>query len=142
MSLTDPTTTIRTASDAVAAAATLMRQTAQACPEIALRDPHGIWRTYAEMSLASLLYAASSAGCGGGICWAAKALDNTDPEPSAEPGWRQVERLCCGHLTLTAAAARAIDLDDRQRDSMLLALHDVFDYLARGGPGRPSPLPV
>ncbi|HPX38503.1 MAG TPA: hypothetical protein PLH92_14285 [Mycobacterium sp.] len=142
MSLTDPTTTIRTASDAVAAAATLMRQTAQACPQIALRDPHGIWRTYAEMSLASLLYAASSAGCGGGICWAAKALDNTDPELSAEPGWRQVEQLCRGHVPLMAAAARAIDLDDRRRDSMLLALHDVFDYLAGGGSGRPSPLTV
>ncbi len=96
MSLTDPTTTIRTASDAVAAAATLMRQTAQACPQIALRDPHGIWRTYAEMSLASLLYAASSAGCGGGICWAAKALDNTDPELTAEPG--------CGRSSSCAAA--------------------------------------
>lgn len=95
MSLTDPTTTIRTASDAVAAAATLMRQTAQACPQIALRDRTASG-TYAEMSLASLLYAASSTGCGGGICWAAKALDNTDPELSAEPGWRQVEQLCRG----------------------------------------------
>lgn len=143
MSVTDPTTTIRTASDAVAVAAALMRQTARACPEVRLRDPDGIWRSYAEMSLASLLYAASPAGCGGGMGWATKALDNTDPESSAEPGWRQVEQLCGDRSLLVAAAASAIDLEDRQRHSMLLVLHDVFDYLAGGGPaGRASPLTV
>ena len=135
----DPTTTIRTASEAGFAAARLMREAASVCPEVALRDPHGFWRGQAEMSLASLLYAASPAGCGGGITWAVRALDNTDPEFTAEPGWRQVEQLCGGHPVLVRGAARAIDGEDRQRHSMLLVLHDVFDYLAGGG-GRSSPL--
>ncbi len=143
VSVTDPTATIRTASDAVFAAATLMREAALVRPEFAMRDPHGIWRSHAEMPLASLLYAASPAGCGGGMRWAVRALDNTDPEPTAEPGWRQVEQLCRGHAFLVTAAARAIDGDDRQRHSMLLVLHDVFDYLAGGGAaGRVSPLTV
>ena len=85
MSAPDPTTTIRTASEAGFAAARLMREAASVCPEVALRDPHGFWRGQAEMSLASLLYAASPAGCGGGITWAVRALDNTDPEFTAEP---------------------------------------------------------
>lgn len=100
MSAPDPTTTIRTASEAGFAAARLMREAASVCPEVALRDPHGFWRGQAEMSLASLLYAASPAGCGGGITWAVRALDNTDPEFTAEPGWRQVEQLCGGHPVL------------------------------------------
>ncbi len=142
VSVTDPTATIRSAADAMSAAATLLRQTARACPEVRMRDPHGIWRTFAEMPLASLLYAASPSGCGGGISWAATALDNTDPEPGGEPGWRQVEQLCRGHLALASGATRAINLEDRQRHSILLVLHDVFDYLAGGGSGRASPLTV
>ncbi|MDQ1318782.1 MAG: hypothetical protein QG655_25 [Actinomycetota bacterium] len=142
VSVTDPTATIRTAADAAFVAATLLRETALGCPGSTMRDPVGIWRDYAEMPLASLLYAASPAGCGGGIDWAARALDNTDRESADEPGWCQVEHLCSGHVVLVRGAARAIDGEDRQRHSMLLVLHDVFDYLAGGGAGRASPLTV
>lgn len=143
VSVTDPTAAIRTASDALSAAAAAIAETAAVCAEVTLRDPHGIWRSVAERPLASLLYAASPAGCAGGMGWAVRALDNTDPESAAEPGWRQVEHLCRRNFVLLTAAARVIDLDDRRRDSILLVLHDVIDYLTGGGAtGCPSPRTV
>lgn len=143
VSVNDPTQAIRTASDAMSAAAAVMREITWAYADVAMRDPDGIWRAYAEMPLAGLLYAASPAGCGGGIAWAARALDNTDPDSYDEPGWGQVAQLCRHHVVLLRAVTRTIDLDDRQRDSILLVLHDVFDYLIGGGAtGWTSPLTV
>lgn len=131
VSVTDPTLAIRTVGDAFAAAAAAMRHTAAVCPEVVLRDPNGFWRAYTEIPLAALLYAASPAGCGGGIRWAAQAVDNADPEGFAEPGWVQVLSWCRDHVALAVIVDRAItaNADDRHTDSILLLLHDVIDCL-------------
>lgn len=132
LDVSDPTFFIRTLCHAIDAAAAAMRDTAVARPEVALRDPNGFWRAYTEIPLAALLYAASPAGSGNGIGWAAIALDNTDPDRWDEPGWGQVMSWCRDDLALVLILERAITAndDERQRDSILLLLHDVIDHLS------------
>lgn len=134
MSAPDPTTTIRTASEAGSAAARLMREAASVCPEVALRDPHGFWRGQAEMSLASLLY---------GLARRVRRWDHLGGAGVGQHRSRvhRRTRLAASRATvwrpprLGEGAARAIDGEDRQRHSMLLVLHDVFDYLAAWAAG-------
>ncbi len=133
--VSDPTFFIRALCHAMDVAAAAMRDTAVARPEVALRDPNGFWRAYTEIPLAALLYAASPAESGNGIAWAAAALDNTDPESIDEPGWCQVASYCRDHVVLAEVVLRVMIFNDhdrqrdRQRDSILLLLHDVIDHL-------------
>lgn len=102
-------------------------------PEIRMRDPRGLWHAYATVPLAALLYTSSPAGLGTGMGWVRAALDNTEPEGADEPGWAQVTAVCATKHVLLSGAVTFLQLDDRQRDSVLLTILDVLAPAGRHG---------
>jgi TraM recognition site of TraD and TraG len=83
----------------------------------------GVWESRAVGPMGALLYAASPAGNGQGIEWVLRAVDNTNPECSNEPGWHQAVSICHSVEILALGLRRILEIaEPRVRDSVAVAM--------------------
>jgi hypothetical protein len=117
----DPTTLLTTSADAVTTAGVLLH-----VPRAGL-DCDSVWTAAAELPLAALLYAGSACGNGKGIGWVVRAVDNphqVDGYPD-EVGWLSAARDLAAQPLFGDALRRTLDMNPRQRDSLLMTLRDA-----------------
>ena len=120
----DPTITTGTPQEALAVAETILQTVtlARGWGDHRNRE-HGVWESRAAGPLAALLYAASPAGNSQGIEWVLRAVDNSNPHSSDEPGWRQAISICQSVEILTLGLRRILELDEpRVRDLVALTM--------------------
>jgi type IV secretion system protein VirD4 len=122
MTALDPTKRLTTPADALTIAGALLDSPRAGC------DCGSIWSSVAGVPLAAMLYAASACGNGKGIGWVVLAVDNLqeDDRDCAAPGWRSVARYVAGHPLFRNALLRTVDMDRRQRDSIVMTMRDAL----------------
>lgn len=86
-----------------------------------------VWQVQAVVPLAGLVYAASPAGCGGGIQWVQQAIANADPDDVSNPGWARAALSCA---VAAPSVARMLvrcltDLSARQQDLLKMEMVDA-----------------
>lgn len=87
-----------------------------------------IWEVRAVLPLAVILFAAGPVGCGEGEPWVRAAVDNADPEDTAQPGWARAALLCATSDPVMARSMAGLTaLDQRQRDCVVMALRAALD---------------
>ena len=123
----DPTLAIRSPSDALAVAETLV--------EVSPRGGASaqVWQPEAVRPLAALLYAASPQGNAAGIAWVDRALDNIDTDHTA-PGWYQAAQLCRenpagspGATALARGVLQVTAMSSRQRRSVWFIMREAVE---------------
>jgi hypothetical protein len=122
MTALDPTKLLTTPADALTTAGALLDS-----PR-AGRDCGSIWSSVAEAPLAAMLYAASACGNGKGIGWVVLAVDNLqkDDRDREAPGWHSGARYVAGQPLFRNALLRTVDMDRRQRDSIVMTMRDAL----------------
>jgi type IV secretion system protein VirD4 len=122
MTALDPTKLLTTPADALATAGALLDS-----PR-AGRDCGSIWSSVAETPLAPMLYAASACGNGQGIGWVVLAVDNLQKDDIDREalGWHSGARYVAGHPLFRNALLHTVDMDRRQRDSIVMTMHDAL----------------
>ncbi|OBG75824.1 MULTISPECIES: hypothetical protein [unclassified Mycobacterium] len=101
-----------------------------------------IWAAQAVGPLAAMLYAASPCGNNEGIRWLMRATATLpDPAPDhtarvrAAWSWRPSWHGAIAHLgqepVLSTALRRALEMDPRQRESLLMTMRDALSPWAR-----------
>ena len=114
----DPTSILSTPTDAIDTAQALLH-----FPSAGVVSG-SIWASAATVPLAAMLYAASARGNGKGITWVLQAVDNVheDTACAAAAGWRAAARYVGDQKLFRGALQRALDMDPRQRDSIVITM--------------------
>ena len=88
----------------------------------------GLWSAAAVGSLAGMLYAASPRGNNEGIGWLVRVAAATTPEALADTAqsWRSAVPCLAGQPILGNALRRVLELDPRQRDSLVMTMRDAL----------------
>lgn len=126
----DPTVSITSVDDALTAASTLLQMASTGYGSGAMQvTDGGTWESMAEGPLAAFLYAASPAALNMGMRWVLQAIQNPSvPEEEGSidetPSWAQAARLVgeAGVPELEAEILHAMEMDPKQRDSVLISL--------------------
>jgi hypothetical protein len=86
------------------------------------------WSTAAIVPLAGMLYAASPRGNNEGIAWPVRSATAKTPEALADTAqnWRNAIRYVADQPRLSDALQRGLELDPRQRDSLVLTMRDAL----------------
>jgi hypothetical protein len=87
-----------------------------------------LWSAAAVGPLAAILYAASPRGNNEGIGWLVRVAAATMPEALADTAqsWRSAVPCLAGQPILGNALRRALELDPRQRDSLVMTMRDAL----------------
>lgn len=86
------------------------------------------WAETAVGPLAAMLYAASPRGNNEGVQWLVTAPAATTPEALADTaqGWRSAVSYLADQPVLGNSLQRALELDPRQRDSLVMTMRDAL----------------
>ncbi|MEE6140600.1 hypothetical protein SKC41_30350 [Mycobacterium sp. 050128] len=86
------------------------------------------WGAQAVGPLAGMLYAASPRGNNKGVVWLVRAAAATTPEALADTaqGWRSAIPYLADQPPLSNALQRALQLDPRQRDSLVITMRGAL----------------
>lgn len=124
----DPTKLLATPADAAQTAAALLHMRRGGL------DCGSIWTSEAEAPLAAMLYAASACGNGNGIGWVLRAVDNLHENDNAPdtPGWHRAARDSAAQTLFRTALLRTLDMDPRQRDSIVLTMREALSPWMQG----------
>lgn len=101
---------------------------AQALLTTSARPGCEFWAEAAVGPLAGMLYAASPRGNNEGVRWLVTAAAATTPEALADTaqGWRSAVPYLADQPVLGNSLQRALELDPRQRDSLVMTMRDAL----------------
>ena len=119
----DPTELVTTPADAMESAEVLLGRSLAGATGV---DCDSVWATAAQVPLAAMLYAGSARGNGEGVGWVLLALDRLveDDNGRGSPGWLDAARHVADQPLLGNALLRTLEMDPRQRDSIVIAMRD------------------
>jgi hypothetical protein len=86
------------------------------------------WSTAVVVPLAGMLYAASPRGNNEGVAWLVRSATGKPPETLADTAqnWRNAIPYLADQRRLSDALQRGLELDPRQRDSLVLMIRDAL----------------